>query len=153
MSEILQIRWRIFFILTKSQKWGFYSQKTLLLKGAKNHWVKKVIKSKNDKTKSCPKFYKFDDNFFYFDEFLKKRLLQLKNDLLIMYIIYIINHAFLALEPPKIKILQKDYRHHILTYWDDLKSFSIPMGYGGVKSPPPYEGLMRSNSYFYGGRR
>ena len=37
------------------------------------------------------------------------RLLQLKNDLFIMYIIYIINHAFLALEPPKIKIMTKNF--------------------------------------------
>ena len=29
------------------------------------------------------------------------RLLQLKINILKMYIIYIINHAFLALEPPK----------------------------------------------------
>ena len=52
-----------------------------------------------------PKFCKVDDN----DEISKKRLLQLKNDILIMYIMYIINHAFLALEPPKIRILLKDF--------------------------------------------
>ena len=38
----------IFFSFDKISKGGFYSQKTLLLKGAKNHRVKKVIKSKND---------------------------------------------------------------------------------------------------------
>ena len=76
-------------------------------KGAKNHRVKKVIKSKNDFSKSCPKFCKLGDEFFYFDEISKMRLLRRKNDILIMYIIYIINHAFLALEPPKIKILTK----------------------------------------------
>ena len=48
-------------------------------------------------------------NFFYFDEISKMRLLRLKNDILIMYIIYIINHAFLALEPPKIKIMTKNF--------------------------------------------
>ena len=71
MSEILHIRWRIFFILTKSQKWGFYSQKTLLLKGAKNHRVKKVIKSKNDWSKSYSKFCKLGDKFFLFWRNLK----------------------------------------------------------------------------------
>ena len=62
---------------------------------------KKVVGSKNDFTKSCPKFCKLGDEFFYFDKISKMRLLELKNDLLIMYILYIINQAFLALEPPK----------------------------------------------------
>ena len=48
-------------------------------------------------------------NFFYFDEISKMGLLELKNDLLIMYIIYIINQAFLALEPPKMKIMTKNF--------------------------------------------
>ena len=39
--------------------------KNALLKGAKNHRVKKVIKSKNDFSKSCPKFCKLGDEFFF----------------------------------------------------------------------------------------
>ena len=71
--------------------------------GAKNHEVEKVIESKNDRNKSCPKFCKL------VDEVSKMWLLQLKNNILIMYIMYIKNHAFLALEPQKIKILQKHF--------------------------------------------
>ena len=33
---------------------------------------KKVVGSKNDITKSCQKFYKLGDNFFYFDKIWKK---------------------------------------------------------------------------------
>ena len=60
-----------FFSLTTSQKCGFYSQKTLLLKGAKNHRVKEVIKAKNDLSKSCSKFCKLGDEFFLFRRNLK----------------------------------------------------------------------------------
>ena len=45
-----------------------------------------------------PKFCKLDEFFLYFDKISKKRLLQWKNSILIMYIIYIINRAFLAPE-------------------------------------------------------
>ena len=47
---------------------------------------KKVVGSKNDFSKSCQKFCKLGDEFFYFDEISKMRLLRLKNDILIMYI-------------------------------------------------------------------
>ena len=63
---------------------------------------KKVIGSKNYFSKSCPEFYKLGGDFFPFDEISKIRLLQRKNDILIMYIMYIMNHASLALEPPKL---------------------------------------------------
>ena len=46
--------------------------------------VKKVIKSKNDFSKSIPKFCKLGDGVFLFDEISKMRLLQLKNDILII---------------------------------------------------------------------
>ena len=71
-QPLLQIRWQFFFILTKSQKWGFYSQKTsFYIEGAKKHEVKKVIISKNAFSKSCPKFYKLADEFFLFWQNLK----------------------------------------------------------------------------------
>ena len=74
----------------------------LELKNAK-HEVKKVIKSKNGISKSCPKFYKLGDDFFYFDEISKLWILEPKNVFPILHI----KHVFLALEPPKIKILTK----------------------------------------------
>ena len=39
-----------------------------------------------------------------------------KNDILIMYIIYILNYAFLALEPQKIKIMTKGGRGGIILF-------------------------------------
>ena len=48
-------------------------------------------------------------SFLYFDKISRMWLLQLKNNILIIFIMYIKNHAFLALEPPKIKILQKHF--------------------------------------------
>ena len=47
--------------------------KNVFLEGAKKHEVKKVIISKNAFSKSCPKFYKLGDDFFYFDEISKMR--------------------------------------------------------------------------------
>ena len=41
------------------------------MKGAKKHQVKKVVKSKNDFSKSCPKFCKLGDEFFLFIRNLK----------------------------------------------------------------------------------
>ena len=70
LFEILQIRSRFSFILTKSQNENSRA-KTALLKGAKKHEVKKVIKSKNDGNKSWPKFYKLGDDFFLFWRNLK----------------------------------------------------------------------------------
>ena len=69
MSEILTK----FFYFDDISKMRILQQKTLLLKGAKNHWVKKVIKSKNDFSKSCPKFCKLGDNFFILTK-IKKAL-------------------------------------------------------------------------------
>ena len=43
---------------------------------------KKVVKSKIAFSKSCPKSYKLGDDFFYFDEISKMRVLQAKNALL-----------------------------------------------------------------------
>ena len=40
---------------------------------------KKVVKSKNAFSKSCPKFYKLGDEFFYFDEISKLWILEPKN--------------------------------------------------------------------------
>ena len=40
---------------------------------------KKVVRSKNDINKSCPKFCILGDEFFYFDKILKIRILQPKN--------------------------------------------------------------------------
>ena len=40
---------------------------------------KKVVKSKIAFSKSCPKFYKLGDDFFYFDEISKMRILEPKN--------------------------------------------------------------------------
>ena len=40
---------------------------------------KKVVGSKNDISKSCPKFFKLGDNFFYFDNISKMRILQPEN--------------------------------------------------------------------------
>ena len=42
--------------------------KNAFWKGAKKHEVKKVIKSKKDFIKSCKKYCKLVDDFFYFDE-------------------------------------------------------------------------------------
>ena len=75
--------------------------KNAFWKGAKKHEVKKVIKS----NKSCPKFYKLGDDFFYFDEISKLWILEPKNVFPILHI----KHVFLALEPPKIKIMTKNF--------------------------------------------
>ena len=40
---------------------------------------KKVVKSKIAFSKSCPKFYKLGDEFFYFDKISKMRILEPKN--------------------------------------------------------------------------
>ena len=40
---------------------------------------KKVVGVKNDFSKSCPKFCKLGEEFFYFDEISKMRILQPKN--------------------------------------------------------------------------
>ena len=40
---------------------------------------KNIVGSKNDITESCPKFCKLGDDFFYFDEISKIRILQPKN--------------------------------------------------------------------------
>ena len=40
---------------------------------------KKAVGSKNDFSKSCLKFCKLSDNFFYFDEISKMRILEPKN--------------------------------------------------------------------------
>ena len=53
--------------------------KNVFLEGAKKHEVKKVIISKNAFSKSCPKFYKLGDDFFYFDEISKLWILEPKN--------------------------------------------------------------------------
>ena len=100
-----------FFYFNEISEMRILVPKNAFLQGAKKE-VKKVIKSKNDFSKSCPKFCKLGDDFF-FDEISKMRLLRRKNGILIMYIIYIINRAFLALEPPKIKIMTKNF---IATY-------------------------------------
>ena len=55
-----------FFYFDKISKMRVLQPKNALLKGAKNHRVKKVIKSKNDFSKSCPKFCKLGDEFFLF---------------------------------------------------------------------------------------
>ena len=55
-----------FFYFDKILKIRILQPKNAYLKGAKNHWVKKVIKSKNDFSKSCPKFCKLGDEFFLF---------------------------------------------------------------------------------------
>ena len=57
------------------------------LKNCQKMTEKKVVGSKNDINKSCPKFCKLGDEFFYFDEISKMKLLRLKNDILKMYII------------------------------------------------------------------
>ena len=137
MSEILQIRWRIFFILTKSQKWGFYSQKTLLLKGAKNHRVKKVIKSKNDFSKSCPKFCKLGDEFFLFWRNLKNEAATAEKRYF-DYVYYIHNKSciFSPGAPKNQNFSKRLHRHHILTYWDGLEPFLIWIMGGGRFGPP-----------------
>ena len=57
------------------------------------------------------------------------RILEPKNVFPILHI----KHVFLALEPPKIFFFQKKlYRHHILTYWDDLEPFLIWVLGGGA---------------------
>ena len=55
-----------FFYFDEISKMRVLQPKNALLKGAKNHRVKKVIKSKNDFSKSCPKFCKLGDEFFLF---------------------------------------------------------------------------------------
>ena len=70
MFEILQIRWR-FFYFDEISKMRILEPKNAFWKGAKKHEVKKVIKSKNDRNKSCPKFYKLGDEFFLFWRNLK----------------------------------------------------------------------------------
>ena len=69
-------------------------------KGAKKHEVKKVIKLKNDRNKSCPKFYKLGDEFFLFDKISKLWILEPKN-------VFPILHIKHVLKPPKIKVLTK----------------------------------------------
>ena len=60
-----------FFYFDEISKMRVLQPKNALLKGAKNHRVKKVIKSKNDFSKSCPKFCKLGDEFFLFWRNLK----------------------------------------------------------------------------------
>ena len=54
----------IFFQFDEISNMRILVPKNAYWKGAKKHEVKKVIKSKNGISKSCPKFCKLDDNFF-----------------------------------------------------------------------------------------
>ena len=75
MSEILQIRWRIFLFWRNLKNEDSRAKKCFFV-GSKKE-VKKVIRSKNDSSKKCPKFCKLGDEFFYFiineDSRAKKR--------------------------------------------------------------------------------
>ena len=55
----------IFFYFDEISKMRILEPKNAFWKGAKKHEVKKVIKSKNDRNKSCPKFCKLVDDFFW----------------------------------------------------------------------------------------
>ena len=61
----------IFFLFDEISKMRILEPKNAFWKGAKKHEVKKVIKSKKDFNKSCPKFCKLGDDFFLFWQNLK----------------------------------------------------------------------------------
>ena len=71
MSKILQIRWRFFFYFDKILKVRILQPKNASSEGCKKSPGKKVIKSKNGWSKSCPKFCKLGDDFFLFWRNLK----------------------------------------------------------------------------------
>ena len=84
--------------------------------------------------------------FVYFDVISKMRLQQLKNNILMMYLIYIRNHAFQPWSPQNSNLFQKDFTGIIfLTIVIIQKNFN--MGYGPPPAPqrskniPPNEGL------------
>ena len=70
---------------------------------------KKVVGSKNDIPKSCPKFYELGDEFFLFWRNLKNEAATAKKRYF-DNVYYIHNKScILALEPPKIKIMTKNF--------------------------------------------
>ena len=77
---------------------------------------KKVVGSKNDFSKSCLKFCKGPvitigmlELMWVFTTVERVNFTPNWLRTIFMYIICIINHAFLALEPPKIKIMPKNF--------------------------------------------
>ena len=133
MSEILKIGWQIFFYFDEISKMRILEPKNAFWKGAKKHGVKKVVESKNVFYKSCQKFYILGGDFFSFwrnfkneDSRAKKRFTDFAYK----------TRVFSPGAFKNIFFQKKLYRHHILTYWDDLEPFLIWV-MGGAESAPP----------------
>ena len=123
--------------------------KNASLKGAKNHRVKKVIKSKNDWSKSCSKFCKLVDEFFLFWRNLKNEAATAEKQYFDnVYYIHNKSCIFSPGAPKNQNFSKRLHRHHILTYWDGLEPFLIWVMGGGPPAPqrsknsPPHEGLI-----------
>ena len=77
--------------------------------GAKNHRVKKVSKSKNDWSKSCPKFCKLGDESFLFWQNLKNEAAAAEKRYF-DYVPYIQNKSCIfSPGAPKIKIIARNF--------------------------------------------
>ena len=95
-----------------------------------------------------------------FPKFCTNEAATAENDIVIMYIIYIINRAFLALEPPKIRIMTKNFNamltkprwiiwHH---FWVDLGGIEITCTWVemGRNSGPKYHMKITGQKAWHG---
>ena len=130
----------IFFLFDEISKMRILEPKNAFWKGAKKHGVKKVVESKNVFYKSCQKFYILGGVFFSFWQNFKNEDSRAKK----RFTDFAYKTRVFSPGASKNIFFQKTlYRHHILTYWDDLEQFSIwVMGAQRSKNILHHKGLV-----------